>query len=273
MTDRIARVTTAFDALSTAIRRPPPPAAVILGYHDIVAAGHGDTDPLTVTSAELDRHLRILRYRGYRLVSLPRLVDAVTGGEDLAGMAAVTFDDALVGVHREALPVLAEHRVSATIFVTSDHRGVAPPWWPGMQRTMTEAELTDVVSAGHDLGSHTISHRSLVALSPDELAAELTGSRTALELLSGSPIDLLAYPFGHHDRLVRQAAADAGYRAACTFLNGCVATPIDPMMLPRFTMGGHSGRLRFAYHLARHPTSWPDHQLDSVGSAVDAGPG
>ncbi|MGB5757851.1 MAG: hypothetical protein WBM50_13125, partial [Acidimicrobiales bacterium] len=93
----------------------------------------------------------------------------------------------------------------------------------------------------------------------------LVASRHWLQQVSGQPVELFAYPSGHHDGRVRAALAGAGYGAACTFLNGRVAGGDDPMRLPRLTMGAHTSVPRLAYHLLRKPSSWPPHQIDTVG--------
>jgi peptidoglycan/xylan/chitin deacetylase (PgdA/CDA1 family) len=245
--------------------RRATPEAVVLGYHDVVATD-AEASGMTVSAAQLDAQLRTLTRLGLSIVPLEELVDRLETRRPCDAMAAITFDDALVGVHRFALDVLARHEASATIFVVTDHLGVEPPWWPGSARTLTEAELGELVDAGHRLGSHTRSHRSLPSLDHDELVAELTDSRRQLQAWTSHPVDILAYPSGHHDPTVRAAATDAGYRAAFTFLNGRIDGSEDLWKLPRLTMGPHQAPARLAYHLLRSARSWPDHQIDAVAS-------
>lgn len=77
-------------------------------------------------------------------------------------------------------------------------------------------------------------------------------------------MDLLAYPFDHHDARVRATVVDAGYRAAFTFLNGRITPGVDSYRLPRLTMWKGQGRPRLSYHLARPAHSWPDTQCPAV---------
>ena len=141
---------------------------------------------------------------------------------------------------------------------------MTPPWWPAARRTMTTGELIRVHSRGLTLGGHTRTHASLPSLAPSDLADELAGCRADLERLTGSRVDLLAFPSGHHDSRVRAATRDAGFQAAFTFLNGRVSGGDDIYRLPRLTMGAHMTSRRLAYHLTRSARSWPDHQLDRV---------
>ena len=244
------------------LHRRAAPGAVVLGYHDVVDTR--EAEGWSVTSDQLAAHLRTLLRLGLEVVDLGLIVDRIWAGESVDDLAAVTFDDALVGVHRHGLDVLAGLGLSATVFVVSDSRGIEPHWWQGSARTMTDAELSDVVDRGHRLGAHTRSHRSLPSLLESELDEEMSGSSRDVSELAGTPVDLLAYPSGHHDAIVRDKAGAAGFRAAFTFLNGRIRGSEDPLRLPRLTMGAHVSSWRLAYHLLRPASSWPDHQLDQV---------
>ncbi len=261
----MSRLDGPLSALRQLGRRRAAAGAVVLGYHDVVDPSATPADALSVDPSLLAAHLDTLQRLGLTIRPLGELVDRLERGDDVDGLAAITFDDALVGVHRQALAVLDAAGVSATVFVVADHLGVPPPWWPGSQRTMTETELREVAAAGHSIGSHTATHGSLPTATAADLERELVTSRHTLEAITGTPVDTLAYPSGHHDRAVRDAASAAGYRAAFTFLNGRILGGEDPWMLPRLTMGTHASPRRLAYHLLRSAGSWPDHQIEVPG--------
>ena len=235
--------------------------AVVLAYHDIRTDGRD----YHVTPSQFRAHLELALTSGLRFVALAALVDAVESGAPVDGLATVTFDDGLVGVAEHAAPILDELGLPATIFAVSDRLGASPDWWEGARRTLSARELREVCSASQlSLGSHSRTHRSLPTLDHDVLRDELDGSRRRLEDVVGHPVDLLAYPSGHHDQRVRTAARAAGYRAGFTFLNGRVLPSQDPFRLPRLTMGHHHHRMRLAVHLARPAASWPSTQLETV---------
>jgi peptidoglycan/xylan/chitin deacetylase (PgdA/CDA1 family) len=242
-------------------RRPRSEGAVVFAYHDVREDGNG----YHVTPAQLRAHLELARAAGLRFVDVATVVDRLQQGRPVDGLAAVTFDDALLGVGKHAMAILDDVDVTATIFVVTDRLGVGPDWWDNAQRTLSAAELTIMAdSSRFSFGSHTRSHPSLPSLQAVALADELEGSRTCLEDLLGRSVDLLAYPSGHHDARVRAAARQGGYRAGFTFLNGRAVAGDDLFRFPRLTMGGHHHRLRLAYHLGRSKGSWPDTQLDAV---------
>ena len=237
------------------------PGAVVLAYHD-VASEERPAESYSVTPAQLRAQLRTAQRAGVRFVDLAELTAAFLAGKNVDGLGAVVFDDGLVGVHHEALPVLADLEVPATVFVVTDVVGSSPPWWPNMARTMTRQELEEVRGAGVRIGAHTRTHPSLVACDQRQLRSEVHDSRQLLEDLAQAPVELFAYPFGDHDPAARNAVADAGFKAAYTFLNGRVVPGLDRLRLPRLTMGPHHGVLRLAYHLARPADAWADSQVD-----------
>lgn len=249
---------------------------VVLAYHDVVGGSEVD-GPWSVTAAQLRTQLRVVRRLGFRFVTLAEITGRVLQGRSVDGLAAVAFDDALAGVARHALPILHELEVPSTLMTVSTAWGHPPAWWPGSARTMTRAELAEAVAHGVDLAAHTRTHASLTALadtSPAALRDEVAGCRDELEDLTGAPVDLFAYPYGHHDPAVREAVETAGYAAAFTFLNGRVAPEADRYRLPRLTMGAHQSAARLTYHLSRSAQSWPEHQVDRVdGGDGPGGPG
>lgn len=242
---------------------PTQEGGLVLAYHDVGPIGSGFT-ARSVSPARLREQVVAARAWNLRFVTLSALVDTIGDGGDARGMVALTFDDALVGVHRHALPLLAELGLPATVFAVSQAFGGPPRWWPGSADVMSVGQLSELAAAGWTVGSHSRTHSSLVGVAPRALSAEIRGSREDLEDLLQSPVDLLAYPYGHHDPAVRRAVASAGYRAAFTFLNGRVSPSLDFHRLPRLNM--HQGLLglRFARQVARPPTAWPDTQYDLV---------
>lgn len=99
-------------------------------------------------------------------------------------------------------------------------------------------ELESAVGAhdGLSVGAHTRRHANLTRLSAAELEDELVGARNALaERLDGS-VDVVSYPYGLHDRSVRDAAARAGYRAGLTLEPGLWTLRTDPMRVPRLNV-------------------------------------
>lgn len=194
---------------------------LVLGFH---AVSEEWPWRFSVTPAALRGHVALLRRRGYRFATFG---DAMR--EPSARVAAVTFDDGFRSVATAAAPVLRELGVPATVFAVTGHVGTGEPLrWEGIEQWLggpyedelaglSWDELAGLADAGWEVGSHTCSHPPLPHLDDAALHLELTASREEIERRLGSPCDVLAYPYGAHDRRVVEAARAAGYRAAATF--------------------------------------------------------
>lgn len=120
----------------------------------------------------------------------------------------------------------------------ADSCGVALP-----SRDEQSAELMDweqvraMRAAGHGIGSHTLSHRVLATLTPEEQAHEIKGSKCSLEAVLGREVLSFAYPVGgpqHINHHSVRLAREAGYRQAFTFLTGMASLPLaDRFRIPR----------------------------------------
>jgi peptidoglycan/xylan/chitin deacetylase (PgdA/CDA1 family) len=86
---------------------------------------------------------------------------------------------------------------------------------------------------GFELGVHSATHRSLPALTDDELEYEIGSSRAAIHAATGVWPEIFAYPYGLWDQRVRACVRAAGYRAALTLDAGLNRARSDPWSLRR----------------------------------------
>lgn len=131
---------------------------------------------------------------------------------------AVTFDDAFSDLLHGALPMLAGHRIPATVFVPTGYMGERAGW----QTRRGAANMPDgLVMAADDVrrldrqlvkcGSHTVSHPRLADVPLRQLDTELTESKITLERLTGDSVTMLALPYGSHNPVVVARALANGY--------------------------------------------------------------
>jgi peptidoglycan/xylan/chitin deacetylase (PgdA/CDA1 family) len=109
------------------------------------------------------------------------------------------------------------------------------------QALMTWDDVRTLRRRGMGIGSHTDSHRVLLTLPPEPLAAELAGSRAALEAHLGEPVTTIAYPVGRSVAEVvpvRAAVAAAGYELGFTTRAGVnrLRADDDPFDLLRLSV-------------------------------------
>jgi peptidoglycan/xylan/chitin deacetylase (PgdA/CDA1 family) len=183
---------------------------------------------------ERERFAQQLRFlaREFRPVSLSEAVERLRTGRADGDELVVTFDDGFRNQLANAAPLLAELGISACFFLVTDllsaSREEADQFCRERLHLPIPIEPLDWDSAanllelGHELGSHTQSHRVLTALSREELDAELGGSRDELSRRL-TPVRHLSVPYGDRTRFserVADAARDAGYESCATALRG-----------------------------------------------------
>lgn len=140
---------------------------------------------------------------------------------DCAAAISYTFDDGLRDQFTHAVPMLNEVGFKGTFFVIpgsiaettadAERRKNAKRAWG----TITWTELQSMSAQGHEIGSHTWSHRSLPKLTAAEVDTELSKSYDAIKTRIGKPPLTLAFPFNQSTPEVKEAALryHVAYRA------------------------------------------------------------
>ena len=128
----------------TAVARRLRRGGLVLCYHNVVPDGDLGIWGALGLHMPISTFARQMRWLAatYAVVPLDRLVDGVARGEDLRGKAAVTFDDAYVGVFDHAVPLLRELDLPATVFVVAHAPGSGHDFWwdhPGVLRVYSDA--------------------------------------------------------------------------------------------------------------------------------------
>lgn len=226
----------------------------MLGYHRVDDGGH----PLAIRRSTFSAQMAFLAGRRDRLP----VIELAAAREAIPGRAVVlTFDDGWADNHASALPVLAELRLPATIYVPSRLLGT-----PGY---LDRRQLLEMAAEGVTVGAHTRTHCDLRACGDRRLESEVRGSREDLEDLLGQPVVSFAYPAGHHDDRVVAAVAAAGYRHAVTTRRGWMRPATAALRIPRHfseefplstfaaALNGGLNLLAVADRLRREPVARP----------------
>lgn len=143
--------------------------------------------------------------RDHAFIGYSEALDRISTGAIDRPYLAFSFDDGLKSC-LAASAVLREFDVSACFFVVGgmvgahDHEQIARFCADRLAMPPTEfmswGDLEQLRADGHEIGSHTMSHRRLSQLGPSEVEAELGESHALLTRRLGT-VDHLAWPFGH----------------------------------------------------------------------------
>ena len=124
-------------------------------------------------------------WAGYAWGSHALTLGSVWRGSRAGRRVALTFDDGPDPVETpRVLDILAAHGVTATFFLIGERAERAA----GLARRIAEA--------GHDLGNHTWSHRSLWLAGPSETARQVRRGHDAIAQAAGTPPRFFRPPWG-----------------------------------------------------------------------------
>lgn len=206
--------------------QPSVPRCPILTFHMLGSP----RSPLSFPPDLFREGLRRLADEGYQALDLLEAAALVRAGGGFPGKSFVlTFDDGLASVHAEALPLLAELRWTATVFVTAGAiGGRSAQGWPMLDAGM----LRELYAGGISIGGHTVSHPNLKRSTNAQIRSELEEGQARLQELVEAPVRSFAYPFGRYDARSRSVAAEL-YDCACTDVLAYARAGDDPWLLPR----------------------------------------
>jgi peptidoglycan/xylan/chitin deacetylase (PgdA/CDA1 family) len=220
-------------------RRPVP----ILMYHVIASSPADAPNPQLFTkplrfAAQMD----YLAKSGYTAVTLDQVYDAWTkDGLIPKNSIVISFDDGYRGDYTDAMPILREH----------DWRGVLNLELGSLENgELTEPMIAELLAAGWELDSHTISHLDLRGMSPPMLKQEVAGSRDLLRKRFGVPVNFFCYPAGRYDAPAVAEVRKAGYLGATTTQPG-LASRRDLYKLRRIRIDQSDGVAALAEKLKR----------------------
>jgi len=208
-----ATFTPTVEPTSTPTPRPPwvwheagTIKAPILLYHHVDLNSSGYADRYYISPEDFEIQMRALAAQGYETVTIDYLVDVIwSGGLMPEKPVVLTFDDGQLSVYENAYPIMKELGFVGSIYYVAS--------WFGSEVGMNNSEIQELVDAGWSLGSHSYTHRSMIAAYL-ELQYEMRQSKLKLEELFGVEVNTFAYPFGDMDEYAGRKVGNYGYTGA-----------------------------------------------------------
>lgn len=225
------------------------PRVVAFCYHQILPRDHASAEPdrFTVYQDDFDTHLREIQRAGFEFIRPDQIA-----GYDGQG-ALITFDDNLSTHLNYALPVLREHRATATFFLN--------PALLNRDGQMGDDDVASLCAAGMVLGAHNAEHQIVSTMGTAELEGAVAACEAFLERYGMRK--WWAYPGGYPGSFSSQQDAllrARGFMRFTTLEGDC--SPQQPLELQsRYVLRIHStvnylraaleGRLRILAALKR----------------------
>jgi peptidoglycan/xylan/chitin deacetylase (PgdA/CDA1 family) len=183
------------------------------------------------------RGMARLHENGYRTLRLSEAEDCLRNRRSFPSRSIViTFDDGYQSVYKEALPVLRDYAMGATVFLTVGETPAAKlgdrlPSLSG-RSMLSWAEIREMSKVKIDFGAHTLTHPDLTRLPADRVEAEICRSKAVIEDALGDPVRCFAYPFGRYDQRSREIV-QRHFACACSDKLGLTTRDSDLYALER----------------------------------------
>jgi peptidoglycan/xylan/chitin deacetylase (PgdA/CDA1 family) len=159
----------------------------------------------------------------------------------------LTFDDGFADFAEAAWPALRARGWPVTVFLPTGRIGGREDW-PGAapcpRRLLGWPEVVALAREGVDFSAHSVTHRDLTRLPPDEVEREVRQSGEHIEARLGPRPASFAPPYGRSDATVR-AAVRRWYRLSVGTRLQRAGPGSDAFDLPRIEM-----------HYFRSPARW-----------------
>jgi peptidoglycan/xylan/chitin deacetylase (PgdA/CDA1 family) len=179
---------------------------IVLNYHLLSDYAGGANGPFCVSSAAFVKQLKVIKEKELPVVCLAALINGTFAGD--FGVI-LTFDDGNVSDFHIAFPALQERNLTATFFPVVNNIGTSGyVAWQQLREIARHDDFT--------IGSHGLSHRSLITLSKHEQQHELECSKALIEQRIGRGVSYFAAPYGLYSKAIVELTREVGYKALMT---------------------------------------------------------
>ena len=191
----------------------------VLSYHNFSLT---ESNKMTVTQADFEEQMKLLKDKGYRVVTLDQLFDFLEFKRQVPKKSVViTIDDGWRSTYDIAMPILKKYSYPATLFVYTNL--IAGSW-----KTLSWDLVQELADNGIDIQCHTKTHRNLAIMNEKEafteyfenIEKELSECTAIVKKKLNKDVKYLAYPYGDTNHLIIELMRKQGYRGAFTVERG-----------------------------------------------------
>lgn len=198
----------------------------ILLYHH-VSDEKTDLPKITVSCEVFEMQMKRLRQAGFQTITVDDLIGYMSGKNAALPdkPIIISFDDGYEDNYLNAFPILKKYGFKAVIFMVGVN--IDAP------RRLSGKQMKEMSAYGLEFGSHSVTHRDLTSLSPNELRQETRASKVAIEKVIGKEVKLFSYPYGFYNLPVWEDVEFTGFDGAVTVLSGPAKYGYDNIFLMR----------------------------------------
>jgi poly-beta-1,6-N-acetyl-D-glucosamine N-deacetylase PgaB len=236
--------------------------AVVLTYHNINNEPQGE---ITIKPERFESDLKMLRDKGFNIISLRDMLNAMAGLTVMPDNAIViTFDDGLKSFYSSAYPLLLKYNMPAVNFLITS-RNETYNMFNSDDGPLSPNEITEMYKSGIiDFQSHTNDSHEYVIINSNlkkgpklvhriydvetkslestedyekRVSQDLTKSSETIYKYTGKYPDVLCFPFGIYNDRIIELARNCGYKYFVTTLQGCNRANSENVKIYRIRAG------------------------------------
>jgi peptidoglycan/xylan/chitin deacetylase (PgdA/CDA1 family) len=214
--------------------------APVLFYHHIQPFDKAEDDNqrmLTVAPANFEAHIRYLKSKGYELVPLEKIVDALLNRKNPGKVAAIVLDDGYTDNYLYAYPIAKRNDVPINIAMVTGFASSYNQLSWGQIKVMVDSGFVYILN-------HSWSHQSLHGTNSDTIFKQVTVAQEQLEKHIPGSRKIFIYPYGRTGESVINILKEQKFDAAFTDQKGIQQCLSQRYTLPRLRTGN--------FHLSVH---------------------
>lgn len=228
----------------------------VLMYHMIshhLPKNKSKFNRLRVKPEEFEKQLIWLKKNGFTSFTLNELSKL----EKIPSKSVViTFDDGYEDNFTNAFRLLKKYNMKATIFIVlnrfnanwaTDKDLNQSSYELNNEKMLSDEQVKTMLQSGLiEIGSHTLNHVNLRALSTAIKQKEISFSKLEIERKFGIVCNTFAYPFGFYDEQSTQIVKSSNYTSATTTINSVYdKNKFNKFEIPRIMISGRQGMFAF----------------------------
>jgi peptidoglycan/xylan/chitin deacetylase (PgdA/CDA1 family) len=196
---------------------------VVLMYHRV---NDFRGNELSVRLDEFRKQVRWLHETGFKNMRMRELESLLERNEPLPDKRHVvfSFDDGYEDNFTTVVPILKEFGYTGMFYLATDFIGSEKMYQRDRiesrrvehNRIMNWEQVSQMLSDGMEIGSHSMTHAILTEIPDDTVWQEIIGSKKILEAKLGADVTSFCYPGGFLNDSLENMVRKAGYRSACT---------------------------------------------------------
>lgn len=203
----------------------------ILMYHSV---SNEKLTGMNIGPKKFEQHILLLKKWGFQFYKISEVLNLKT-----TKAVVITFDDGFENNYINVFPLLKKYNISATIYIAPEISDI---------EKLNESQISEMIASGLvEIGSHTVKHVNLTAVSYQNAEMEIQDSKKLLAQKFNIECKSFAYPFGCFNNEIAKIVQKAGYFSAVTIRKDIAnLEECNPFLIPRISISGKVNKLQFA---------------------------